>query len=93
MGAKKKGGKKKGKGGKGKNIDDLTTDEMNHVLERQREALIDRLINETDVADKSKSKENEIRHEEMKLEKMVMDEKQTQMDIIADMTRQFKSVE
>ena len=52
MGAKKKAGKggKKGKKGKGGEFA-LSVDEENHVLEAQRESLIERLVQESTEAD------------------------------------------
>ena len=90
MGGKKKkgGGKKKDKG-----PGDLTLEESNAVLEAIKESLCEKLIRETDEADRCKASENEKRFREMQLERKVREEHKIQMDIISDMTRQYKSVE
>ena len=93
MGGKKKGGKKGGKKGKAGAIDYLDEIEQNHVLEAIKESLTAKLIAETDSADKCKAAENEKRFRELQLERKVKDEQKLQMDIISDMTRQYKSVE
>ena len=90
------GGKKKGKGGggkKGKSDFDLDDDEKNQVLEAMKESLVAKLIYETDNADRCKASENEKRMRELQLERKVKAEQKIQMDIISDMTRQYKSVE
>lgn len=43
-------------------------------------------------ADSSKASENEKRHRELQLEKQLKDEEKRTRDIIADMTRQYKSM-
>ena len=43
-------------------------------------------------ADVSKASENEKRHREMQLDKQLKDEEKRTRDIIADMTRQYKSM-
>ena len=43
-------------------------------------------------ADTSKASENEKRHREMQLDKQLKDEEKRTRDIIADMTRQYKSM-
>ena len=90
MGGKKKkgGGKKKDKG-----PGDLSLEESNAVLEAIKESLCEKLIRETDDADRCKASENEKRFREMQLERKVKEEYKIQMDIISDMTRQYKSVE
>ena len=84
MGGKKKkgGGKKKDKG-----PGDLTLEESNAVLEAIKESLCEKLIRETDDADRCKASENEKRFREMQLERKVKEEHKIQMDIISDMTR------
>ena len=93
MGGKKKGGKKGGKKGKAGAIDFLDEMETNCVLEAIKESLTSKLIDETDHADKCKASENEKRFRELQLERKVKAEQKIQMDIISDMTRQYKSVE
>ena len=96
MGAKKKGGKKagkKGKAGGGSGLDALDVNESNAMLEAMQQSLVAKLIRDTDEADKAKASEMEIRVREMGMEKKVKQEKKIQMDIISDMTRQYKSVE
>ena len=90
------GGKKKGKGGKKKKGGgefDLDLNESNQVLEAMQQSLVAKLITETDHADRCKASENEKRLREMQLERKVKAEAKIQMEIIADMTRQYKSVE
>jgi chromosome segregation ATPase len=43
------------------------------------------------MADRSKASENEKRHREVQLDKLLEEEQNRQRDIIADMTRQYKS--
>ena len=93
MGAKKKkGGKGKGKAKKGGEFG-LDVDEENHVLEAMKESLVGKLIRETEYADKQKAAEGEKRVREQWLDKKVKEEERIQMEIISDMTRQYKSVE
>ena len=93
MGPKKKGGgKKKGKKGGG-GEDGLTLDENNAMLEAMQQSMVSHLIRNTEEADKAKAQEMEIRKREMELERNVKREQKIQMDIISDMTRQYKSVE
>ena len=95
MGGKKKGKKgKKGKKKKGGGIaDDATTEEKNFILQAEKEALEQKLIMTLQQANSSKRMEQEKRAREAKLnEAMEMDQKRTH-DIIADMTRQYKSTE
>ena len=94
MGAKKKGGKGKKKGGKGKDIfNKIERHEENEMLAAQQEALHVRFVNESEEANRVKASENEKRLRFMQLERQVKQEQKLQMEIIADMTRQFKSVE
>ena len=58
-----------------------------------REALASKLIRETQQDNIEKKDENESRMRRLELERKVAKQKKTQMDIISDMTRQFKSVE
>ena len=94
MGAKKKGGGKK-KGGKkgGGGEDGLTLEENNAMLEAMQQSMVAHLIRNTEDADKAKASEMEIRKRERELERNVKREQKIQMDIISDMTRQYKSVE
>ena len=95
MGAKKKagGGKKKGgkKGGGGE--DGLTLEENNAMLEAMQQSMVSHLIKNTEEADKAKAQEMEIRKREMELNRNVKRDEKIQMDIISDMTRQYKSVQ
>lgn len=43
------------------------------------------------MANKSKAAENEKKHREIQLDKLFEDEQNRQRDIVADMTRQYKS--
>merc|ERR1711957_662912 len=92
MGGKKKGGGKAKKSKAGA-IDFLDPMEENCVLEAIKESLTAKLIEETDMADKCKASENEKGFRELQLERKVKAEQKIQMDIISDMTRQYKSVE
>ena len=94
MGAKKKGGGKK-KGGKkgGGGEDGLSLEENNAMLEAMQQSMVSHLIRNTEEADKAKAQGMEIRKREMELERNVKREQKIQMDIISDMTRQYKSVE
>ena len=94
MGGKKKGKKGKKKGKKGGGIaDDATTEEKNFILQAEKEALEQKLIMTLQQANRSKRMEQEKRARELKLdEAKKMEEKRTS-DIIADMTRQYKSTE
>ena len=58
-----------------------------------REALASKLIEQSSMANEKKREENESRLRELALERRVAQQKKIQMDIISDMTRQFKSVE
>ena len=91
MGAKK--GKKGKKGSKKKGGGDLEANvsEKNWQLQAEIEALTQKLINEQGMADRGKAQENEKRHKEIQLNKILRDQKKRTMDIVADMTRQFKS--
>ena len=94
MGGKKKGGKKGKKGGKkGGGEFGLSLEESNQVLMVMKEALQARYIDEQSEANQSKAAEKEKRMREMMLERQVAEQKKTQMYIISDMTRQYKSVE
>ena len=46
---------------------------------------------EQGMADKSKAAENEKRHREVQLDRLLEEENNRQRDIISDMTRQYKS--
>jgi hypothetical protein len=46
---------------------------------------------EQEMADKSKAAENEKRHREIQLDKLLTEENNRQRDIVSDMTRQYKS--
>ena len=48
---------------------------------------------EQESADKSKASENEKRHRELQLGKQETEDKKRTMDIVSDMTRQFKSMQ
>lgn len=89
------GGKKKGKGGKkGKkkgNDTDPDPVEKNFILQAEIESLTQKLIMEQEMADRSKAAENEKRHREVQLDRLLDEENNRQRDIIADMTRQYKS--
>jgi hypothetical protein len=89
------GGKKKGKGGKkGKkkgNDTDPDPVEKNFILQAEIESLTQKLIMEQEMADRSKAAENEKRHREIQLDRLLDEENNRQRDIIADMTRQYKS--
>ena len=94
MGGKKKGkkGKKKGKK-KGGIADDATTEEKNFILQAEKEALEMKLVMIVQQANRAKREEQEKRHREKQQEEMMeMDQKRTH-DIVADMTRQYKSTE
>ena len=94
MGGKKKGGKKGGKKGKkGGGEFGLSLEESNAVLMVMKEALQARYIDEQDEANTCKAAEKEKRMKEMMLERQVAEQRKTQMYIISDMTRQYKSVE
>ena len=43
------------------------------------------------MADRSKASENEKRHRDLQLQKLLKDEENRKRDIISDMTRQYKS--
>ena len=93
MGGKKKGGKKGKKGKKGGGEFGLSLEESNAVLMVMKEALQARYIDEQQNANVCKAAEKEKREREMKLQRKVDEQKKTQMFIISDMTRQYKSVE
>ena len=93
MGAKKKDKKGGKKGKKGATEFDLTVEESNMVLEAMKDSLAAKLISEGESADKCKASENEKRFRELQLQRKVKEEQKKQMDIISDMTRQYKSVE
>ena len=89
---------KKKKGGKGskkkeKGPGDLTMEEQNAYLEIQKDALCEKMIRETDEADRFRASENEKLFRNMQLERKLKEDFKIQRDIIADMTRQYKSVE
>ena len=93
MGGKK--GKKKGKKGKKKKgalADDQTTPvEDNFIMQAQIESLQKKLIHEQQEADHAKAAENELKSKVLKLEKDYEERVETTTDIVADMTRQYKS--
>ncbi len=89
MGGKKKKGKGKKKGGADT---EPTATEKNFLLQAEIESLTQKLIMEQGRADQSKASENEKRHRELQLEKQYKDEEKRRKDIIADMTRQYKSM-
>lgn len=90
MGAKKKG--KAGKKGKKKGADtDPDPIEKNFILQAEIESLTQKLIMEQEMADKSKASENEKRHREVQLDRLLEEENNRQRDIVSDMTRQYKS--
>ena len=93
MGGKKKGGKKGKKGKKGGGEFGLSLEESNAVLMVMKEALAARYIDEQNEANVCKAAEKEKRMREMMLERKRDEQKKTQMYIISDMTRQYKSVE
>ena len=62
-------------------------------MQAVQEALTVKLVRETEEADRTKASENEKRLRFMTLERKVKQEQKLQMEIIADMTRQYKSVE
>ena len=89
------GGKKAKKGGKkGKkrgNDTDPDPAEKNFILQAEIESLTQKLIMEQEMADRSKASENEKRHREVQLDKLLEEENNRQRDIVSDMTRQYKS--
>lgn len=89
------GGKKKAKGGKKGKKKGADTDpdpaEKNFILQAEIESLSQRLIMEQEMADRSKASENEKRHREVQLDKLLDEENNRQRDIVSDMTRQYKS--
>ena len=46
---------------------------------------------EQEMADRSKASENEKRHRDLQLQKLLKDEENRKRDIVSDMTRQYKS--
>ena len=72
------GGKKKGKGGKkGKkkgNDTDPDPAEKNFILQAEIESLTQKLIMEQEMADRSKASENEKKHREVQLDKLLEEE-------------------
>ncbi|CDW73736.1 UNKNOWN [Stylonychia lemnae] len=91
MGAKKG---KKGKKGKKKGGADTepSPEEKNFIYQAEIESLQQKLMMESQRADVSKASENEKRHRELQLDKQLKDEEKRTRDIIADMTRQYKSM-
>ena len=63
------------------------------VYEAMRDALASKYIAEKQAADYEKKEENEMRLKELAVERRLAQQEKIQMDIISDMTRQFKSVE
>lgn len=90
MGGKKKGGKKKGGKKKGNDTDPDPV-EKNFILQAEIESLTQKLIMEQEMADRSKASENEKRHRDLQLQKLLKDEENRKRDIVSDMTRQYKS--
>ena len=94
MGGKKKGKKgKKGKKKAGGIADDATVEEKNWILMAEKESMEQRLILTLAQANDAKRKEQEKRARETKLNEMMETNQKRTHDIIADMTRQFKSTE
>lgn len=91
MGPKKGKGKKKGKK-KGGADTEPSAQEKNFIYQAEIESLTQKLIMEQSRADSSKASENEKRHRELQLDKQLKDEEKRTRDIIADMTRQYKSM-
>ena len=94
MGGKKKGkkGKKKGKK-KGGIADDATVEEKNFILQAEKEALEHKLIMIISQANRAKKEEQEKRDREQKQQEMLAQDEKRTNNIIADMTRQYKSTE
>ena len=89
------GGKKKvvKKGKKSGGDFALSLEESNAVLMVTKEALQARYIDEQNEANTCKASEKEKRMREMMIERQVFVQQKTQMNIISDITRQYKSVE
>eukprot|EP00331_Platyophrya_macrostoma_P029388 CAMPEP_0176444610 /NCGR_PEP_ID=MMETSP0127-20121128/23174_1 /TAXON_ID=938130 /ORGANISM="Platyophrya macrostoma, Strain WH" /LENGTH=157 /DNA_ID=CAMNT_0017830169 /DNA_START=26 /DNA_END=495 /DNA_ORIENTATION=+ len=92
MSGKGKMGKGK-KGAKKQDIEKIPPHEEKFALEIQVDVLKRKLIEEREVADKAKGAEMEIKTKYFELEKKFEEEEVTRMEIIADMTRQYKSMQ
>ena len=94
MGGKKKGKKGKKKGAKKGGIaDDATADEKCWILQAEKEALEQKLIVVLQEANASKRQMQEKRQREIQLKDAFDAQKQRSMDIVSDMTRQYKSTQ
>jgi len=97
MGAKAKDGKgKKGAKGAKKKADDIvapvTPEQENYSLLTDFTFLQQHLVTETEIANRERAAENEIRAKVIILDQALEDEKKRTWDIICDMTRQYKSM-
>lgn len=97
MGVKAKDGKgKKGAKGTKKKADDIvapvTPEQENYSLLTDFTFLQQHLVNETEIANRERAAENEIRAKVIILDQALEDEKKRTWDIICDMTRQYKSM-
>lgn len=93
MGGKKGGGKKK----KEKKVDNplanLTLEEQVNARTIEWKALQQLLINETELADRERAGENELRSKTLILSKDLEEERKISWDVTCDMTRQYKSMQ
>jgi len=97
MGGKAKDGKgKKGAKGAKKKADDIvapvTPEQENYSLLTDFTFLQQHLVTETEIANRERAAENEIRAKVIILDQALEDEKKRTWDIICDMTRQYKSM-
>ena len=92
MGGKKKKGKKGKKAKKGV-TDDATVEEKNWILQAEKEALEQRLVNTLQQGNKSKAKEQERAFRQLQLKEAQESQKKRTDAIVSDMTRQYKSTD
>lgn len=94
MGAKKKGGGKKKKEKKEDNpLANLSLEEQVNARTIEWKSLQQILINETEIADKERASENELRSKTIMLSNDLDEERKVAWDVTCDMTRQFKAMQ
>ena len=91
--APKKKGKGKGKKKKGGIADDVDPAEKNFILQAEIESLQMRLVRQQEESNVEVSKERDVKAHDKINRAAFEEEKQTQQDIVADMTRQYKATQ
>lgn len=95
MGGKKKGkGKGKGKGKKQDNpLANLSLEEQYNARQVEWKSLQQILIRETEIADRERAADNELKSKVTVLSSDLKEEKKRTWDVTCDITRQYKSMQ